>query len=140
MIVMGMSREEVYGKVQQVLVDALGVDAEEVTPKATLREDLGAESIDFLDIIFRLEKAFTTDPAKPFKIPRGELFPDDLGALMNDERYVKDGKITADGIAQMKQRMPFSDFTEFDKNPSLESAQSLINVDTIVNYIQSKFA
>src|ERR1700722_2510323 len=130
MMNMAMSREEIYSKVQGVLVAALGVDADEVTPKATLREDLGAESIDFLDIIFRLEKAFTTDPAKPFKIPRGELFPDDLGALMNDERYVKDGKITAEGIAQMKQRMPFSDFTEFDKNPSMESAQSLLNVDT----------
>src|SRR6202167_3331134 len=136
---MSMSREEIYKKVQGVLVDALGVDEEEVTPKATLREARGAESIDFLDIIFRLEKAFTTDPAKPFKIPRGELFPDDLPALMNDERFVKDGKITPEGIAELKKRMPLSDFTEFDKNPSMESAQSLLNVDTIVNYIQSKF-
>ncbi len=135
---MGMSRDEIYAKVQQVLVDALGVDAEEVTPEATLREDLGAESIDFLDIVFRLEKAFTTDPAKPFKIPRGELFPDDLAAMMNDERYIKDGKITAEGIAELKKRMPFSDFTEFDKNPSMDSAQSLLNVDTVVNYMQSK--
>src|SRR5580704_13312609 len=135
---MPMTREEIYSKVQGVLVDALGVDAEEVTPKATLREDLGAESIDFLDIIFRLEKAFTTDPAKPFKIPRGELFPDDLGALMNDERYVKDGKITPEGIAEMKKRLPFSDFTEFDKDPSMETASSLLTVDTVVNYMQSK--
>ena len=136
---MPMTRDEVYAKVQGVLVDALGVDAEEVTPTATLREDLGAESIDFLDIVFRLEKAFTTDPAKPFKIPRGELFPDDLPALMSDERYIKDGKITPDGVAEMKKRMPFSDFTEFDKNPTLEGAQSLLNVNTIVNYMLSKF-
>jgi acyl carrier protein len=135
---MPMSREEVYAKVQGVLVDALGVDVEEVTPKATLREDLGAESIDFLDIVFRLEKAFTTDPAKPFKIPRGELFPDDLQTLMNDERYVKDGKITPDGLAELKKRMPFSDFTEFDKNPTMETASSLLTVDTVVKYMQSK--
>ena len=135
---MPMSREEVYAKVQGVLVDALGVDAEEVTPKATLREDLGAESIDFLDIVFRLEKAFTTDPAKPFKIPRGELFPDDLQTLMNDERYVKDGKITPEGLAELKKRMPFSDFTEFDKNPTMETASSLLTVDTVVKYMQSK--
>jgi len=133
-----MSREDVYAKVQGVLVDALGVDAEEITPEATLREDLGAESIDFLDIVFRLEKAFTTDPTKPFKIPRGELFPDDLPALMNDERYVKDGKITPEGLAELKKRMPFSDFTEFDKNPTIETSSSLLTVDTIVNYIQSK--
>jgi acyl carrier protein len=135
---MPMSRDEVYAKVQGVLVDALGVDAEEITPKATLREDLGAESIDFLDIVFRLEKAFTTDPTKPFKIPRGELFPDDLPALMNDEKYVNDGKITPDGLAELKKRMPFSDFSEFDKNPTMETSSSLLTVDTIVNYIQSK--
>ena len=135
---MPMSRDEIYAKVQGVLVDALGVDAEEVTPKATLREDLGAESIDFLDIVFRLEKAFTTDPTKPFKIPRGELFPDDLPNLMNDERYVKDGKITPDGLAELKKRMPFSDYTEFDKNPTMETASSLLTVDTVVNYMQSK--
>jgi acyl carrier protein len=136
---MPMTRDEIYTKVQGVLVDALGVDAEEVKPKATLREDLGAESIDFLDIIFRLEKAFTVDPTKPFKIPRGELFPDDLPTVMSDERYVKDGKITPEGVAELKKRMPFADFTEFDKNPSMETAESLLTVDTIVSYIQSKF-
>jgi acyl carrier protein len=135
---MPMSRDEIYKKVQGVLMDALGVDEDEVKPSATLREDLGAESIDFLDIVFRLEKAFTTDPANPFKIPRGELFPENLPAMMADERFVKDGKITPDGIAELKKRMPFSDFTEFDKNPSMESAQSLLTVDTVVNYMQSK--
>src|SRR5579872_5083646 len=135
---MALSRDEIYKKVQGVLVDALGVDEDEVTPEATLKDDLGAESIDFLDIVFRLEKAFTTDPTKPFKIPRGELFPDDLPNLMNDERYVKDGKITPDGLAELKKRMPFSDYTEFDKNPTMETASSLLTVDTVVNYMQSK--
>jgi acyl carrier protein len=135
---MPMSRDEIYSKVQGVLVDALGVDAEDVKPNAKLREDLGAESIDFLDIVFRLEKAFTTDPAKPFKIPRGELFPDDLATLMNDERYVKGGKLTAEGLAELKKKLPFSDFTEFEKNPSMETADSLLTVDTIVKYMQSK--
>jgi acyl carrier protein len=136
---MALSRDEIYKKVKGVLVDALGVDEEEVTPKATLREDLGAESIDFLDIVFRLEKAFTTDPAKPFKIPRGELFPENLPAMMADERFVKDGKITPMGSAELKKRMPFADFSEFDKDPTVAKAQSLLNVDTVVNYIQSKF-
>src|SRR6204780_4887732 len=99
---MALTRDEIYKKVQGVLVDALGVDEEEVTPTATLREDLGAESIDFLDIVFRLEKAFTTDPAKPFKIPRGELFPDDLPTVMSDERFVKEGKITPEGLVELK--------------------------------------
>ena len=65
------SRDEIFEKVQAALVDALGVDDDEVTPEATMVGDLGAESIDFLDIVFRLEKAFS------IKIPRSELFPED---------------------------------------------------------------
>ena len=52
------SKQEVYEKIRSALVDALGVDDDEVAPEATLVGDLGAESIDFLDIVFRLEKAF----------------------------------------------------------------------------------
>ena len=86
------------------MVDALGVDEDEVTPTSTLREDLGMESIDALDIVFRLEKAFTTDPAKPFKIPRGELFPEDLENLKNDPNLVQDGKISAAGLSEPHRR------------------------------------
>lgn len=130
-----MTRDEIYSKVQAVLVDALGVDEEEVTPTATLREDLGAESIDFLDIVFRLEKAFTTDPAKPFKIPRGELFPENL---LQDPNFVQNGRVTPNGLTELKKRMPHSDFTEFEKDPEIEKMQSLFTVDAIVNYIQGK--
>src|SRR4051812_31533884 len=113
MTAMALSRDEIYTKVQGVLVDALGVDEDEVTPTATLREDLGAESIDFLDIVFRLEKAFTTDPTKPFKIPRGELFPEDMATLQNDPNYVQDGKIMPAGLAELKKRMPYTDPATF---------------------------
>src|ERR1700712_3849574 len=106
---MALSRDEIYQKTKDVLVDALGVDEDEVTPEATLRGDLGAESIDFLDIVFRLEKAFTTDPAKPFKIPRGELFPENL---LNDPNFVQGGRVTPAGLAELKARMPHSDFSK----------------------------
>jgi len=56
---MPTSETEVFQKVQTVLVEALGVDEEEVNPDAKLKADLGAESIDYLDIAFQLEKAFT---------------------------------------------------------------------------------
>src|SRR5215468_3598375 len=105
---MALTRDEIYKKVQGVLVDALGVDDEEVTPTATLRGDLGAESIDFLDIAFRLEKAFG------IKIPRGEMFPEDL---FNNQQYVREGKITPEGIAEMKTRMPHVDLSELEKDP-----------------------
>src|SRR5438034_11329769 len=105
------SQEQVFEKVRTALVDALGVDEEEVKPTATLVGDLGAESIDFLDIVFRLEKSFD------IKIPRGELFPEDI--LTNAE-YVEDGKINAAGLEQLKKRMPFADLTGFEKNPAVQ--------------------
>ena len=129
---MAMTAEQIYPKVQQVLEDALGVDPEEVTPKAALIEDLGMESIDALDIVFRLEKAFT------IKIPRGELFPENLPELMQDQRFVQDGKLTPDGLAELKTRMPFADFSAVEANPTVEQAKRLLNVDTMVRYVQSK--
>ena len=129
---MALSRDEIFTKVRGVMVDALGVDEEEVAPTATLREDLGAESIDFLDIVFRLEKAFG------IKIPRGELFPEDMETLRNDPKYVQGGLITPEGMAELKKRMPYADFTEFEKDPKVDEAGSLLTVDTIVNYIEAK--
>jgi acyl carrier protein len=79
------SREEIFDKVKSALVDALGVDEDDVTPGATMVGDLGAESIDFLDIVFRLEKAFN------IKISRGELFPEDV---LSSSEFVADGKVT----------------------------------------------
>ena len=130
---MAMSRDEIYKKVQAVLVDALGVDEEDVTPDATLRGDLGAESIDFLDIVFRLEKAFTTDPTKPFKIPRGEMFPEDI---FTNAAYVQNNRVTPEGMVELKKRMPHMDFTEFEKDPDINKMQFTVN--TIVNYIEGK--
>ena len=84
------TKEEIYEKIKVALVDALGVDEDEIQPEATLVGDLGAESIDFLDIVFRLEKAFD------IKIPRGELFPEDV---LTDPKYVQDGRVTEVGLA-----------------------------------------
>ena len=131
--VMAISRDEIFKKVQDVLVNALGVDEEEVTPQATLRGDLGAESIDFLDIVFRLEKAFTTDPAHPFKIPRNELFPEDI---FNNTNYVKDSRVTPAGMVELKKRMPHMDFSELEKDPDINKMQFTVN--TVVNYIENK--
>src|SRR5215467_3124842 len=102
------SQEEIFSKVQTALVDALGVDEDEVTPDATLVGDLGAESIDFLDIVFRLEKAFD------IKIPRGELFPEDI---LTNGQYVQNGKVNAEGLEQLRKRMPFADLSAFTANP-----------------------
>jgi acyl carrier protein len=126
---MPAQQEEVFDKVRTCLVDALGVDDDEVTPEATMVGDLGAESIDFLDIVFRLEKTFN------IKIPRGELFPEDI---LSNAEYVEDGKVTAEGVAQLKKRMPFADLTKFEANPQVTNFGNLLTVQDLVNYVQSK--
>jgi len=127
---MAISRDEIFKKVQAVLVDALGVDEEEVTPKATLMGDLGAESIDFLDIVFRLEKVFG------IKIPREELFPAEN--LMNNPEYVNNGKLTEKGLNELKSRMPHTDFSDFENDPDINKLADLFTVDAIVNYVDGK--
>ena len=126
---MAMSRDEVYSKVQGVLVDALGVDEEQVKPDARLRQDLGAESIDFLDIVFRLERAFA------IKIPRGEMIPENV---MTDPTFVQNGRVTPAGMTELKKRMPYVDLTEFEKDPQVD--QLPFTVDAVVNYVQTKIS
>ncbi len=125
-----MTRDEIFEKVQQTLVDALGVDDDEVTPEATLSGDLGAESIDYLDIVFRLEKNFG------IKIPRGELFPENLSA--SDGGFVKDGVVTPEGIAELRTRLPHADVDSFAKDPKVENIQELFTVEMLVKFLEKK--
>jgi len=127
-----MSRDEIFQNVQEVLIDALGVDDDEVTEDATLMGDLGAESIDFLDIVFRLEKAFG------IKIPREELFP--IESMMSNPEFVNGGKLTEKGLAEMKRTMPHTDLAKFEANPDINKLGNLFTVNSIVNYIESKLA
>ena len=117
-------------RVARVLVEALNADEGEITPEATLHEDLGAESIDFLDIVFRLEREFG------IKIPRGELFPESI--FQGDPEFVQDGKLTPKGMAELKTRMPYADLSRFEKDPNFEGLRDLFTVDLISRYIQSK--
>lgn len=123
------TKEEVFEKVREALVDALGVDDDEVTPDATLVGDLGAESIDFLDIVFKLEKAFD------IQIPRDELFPDDI---LSNAEYVQDGKVTEAGLEKLKERMPFADLSRFEQNPLVQDFGNLLTVQDLCNYIETK--
>jgi acyl carrier protein len=125
------SNEEIFDKVREALVDALGVDDDEVTPEATLQGDLDAESIDFLDIVFRLEKAFD------IKIERGELFPEDI--LTNTD-YVQDGKVNATGIAKLKERMPFADLSKFEANPIVQNLGQQLTVQDMCNFVAYKLS
>ena len=123
------SKEEIFDKVREALVDALGVDDDEVAPAATLQGDLDAESIDFLDIVFRLEKAFD------IKIERGELFPEDI---LTSTDFVHDGKVSADGVAKLKERMPFADLSKFEANPLVQNLAQQLTVLDMCNFVAHK--
>lgn len=125
------SRDEILDKVKQTLVDALSVDEDEVTETATLTGDLGAESIDFLDIVFRLEKAFN------IKIPQEELIPREV--LSNPE-YVHERKLNPAGIAALKRAMPHADLGAFEKDPDIDKISEVFTVGTIVRFVESKLA
>lgn len=123
------TKDEIFEKIQHALVDALGVDEDEVTPEATLVGDLGAESIDFLDIVFRLEKAFD------IKIPRGELFPEDV---LTNPTYVQDGRVTETGLAELRKRMPFANLEDFEKNPVVQDFGNLLTVADMCRFVETK--
>ena len=124
------TQEEIYSKVSATLVEALNVDEEDIKPTSTLQGDLGAESIDFLDIVFRLEREFG------IKIPRGELFPESI--FQGDPEFVQNGRVTEKGLSELRMRMPFADLQQFEQNPEMSNLSDLFTVDLITRYIQGK--
>jgi acyl carrier protein len=124
------TEEEIYTKVSATLVEALNVDEEDIKPTATLQGDLGAESIDFLDIVFRLEREFG------IKIPRGELFPESI--FQGDPELVQNGRVTDKGLHELRSKMPFADISKFEANPELSNLSDLFTVELITRYIQGK--
>lgn len=128
---MAMTRDEILGQVSEILVEALGVDDEDVTEQATLSGDLGAESIDFLDIVFRLEKEFG------IKIPKDELFPNEM---LNNPEYVQDGKLTPIGLQKLIEAMPHADLSAFADDPDVTRMPDFFTVQTIVNYVEGKLS
>ncbi|MHA2402776.1 MAG: acyl carrier protein [Candidatus Kariarchaeaceae archaeon] len=127
---MAMTRDGILQRVQEVLVDALGVDNDEVTTDATLMGDLRAESIDFLDIVFRLEKTFG------IKFNRVELFPAER--LKSNPKFVNNGKLTATGLTELKSKMPHIQIAQFEEDPDINKLGDLLTIETIVNYVDIK--
>lgn len=122
-----MTHEEIFSKVRAVIVECLNVDEDEITLDSKLAADLGAESIDFLDMTFRLERQFG------FRIPHNELFPTDI--FKEVDGCVKDGKVTPKGIDLLKSKIPFADFSEWKTNPQYNTVTDTFTVNTLVKYI-----
>ena len=130
------NRQQIEEGVSEVLQEALGVDAEDVKASATLTGDLGAESIDFLDIQFRMEKRFST-PEKPFKIEQGELFPENM---LQDPAMVQNGKVTDAGMALLRQKLPHIDFSGFDGDRNVKSLSEVFTVKSLCDFLERKLA
>jgi acyl carrier protein len=125
-----LAGEEVSERVARILVEALNVEVDEITPDSTLQGDLGAESIDFLDIVFRLEREFG------IKIPRGELFPESI--FQGDPEFVQDGRVTEKGLAELRARMPYADLSGFEHDRGLDAVPDLFTVALVTRYIAWK--
>ncbi len=122
---------EVFQKIQETLSQALGVEKDDIHPESSLVRDLGAESIDFIDIIFRLEKSFD------IKIPSGELFP---GNLMTDIRFVSQGRVTEEGLVELKAKVPYMDVEGFSKDPQVAKLGDFFTVRMVVNYMKDRLS
>ncbi len=126
-----ISEKELLGKVRQTLAGALGVDEEEIVPEASLKQDLGAESIDFIDIVFRLEKAFG------IKISASDLFPNNL---LNDEKFLKDGIVTEAGIAELRSKLKYLDLEEFVQDPQVSKLADSFTVKMLLRYLNDRLS
>src|SRR5205823_13659122 len=125
-----LTRDEIGERVAGILVQALGVSRSEITTETSLAGDLEAESIDFLDIVFRLEKEFGIEVA------RGELFPQEL---LRDETLVSNGTLTAAGVAALRERFAFTDLSALRAGASVDELMNdLLTVRLIVDFVESK--
>ena len=118
-----ISADSVLEKVQALIADALYVDKSEVVREASLMKDLGAESIDFLDIIFRLEKEFG------IKMPKGEAERRARGNL-TDEEFAINGLLQEKGLACLRVAMPEVDATQIKHGLFVRDIPSLFTVGT----------
>jgi len=124
-----MLNNNVFEKVRECISKALEIDPGTIQMQSKLTTDLGAESIDFLDIVFRLEKVFS------IKIPRDDLFPE---RVLTDPKFVQNGRVTEEGLQSLKSKIMTVDFSSFEKDPIAAKLPDLFTVQMIVNYVEQR--
>jgi len=130
-----MDDKEIYEKVKEAIVEALGVDESEVKPTSVLFDDLGAESLDLLDIVFRLEKAFD------IKIPRGGIQQDILAAEgISEQEVIVDGALTELGAQKLRERMTEVNPEKIKAGFRIDDIPTLFTVQTFVNIVKQQLA
>ena len=123
-----MTKDDVFERVQSAFVEALGVDEPEVTPEARIFDDLGAESLDLLEIVFLLERGFD------IKIPRGGI-KEASQAGLDPSQYEVDGVLTELALEKLRELMPEVDPTDFAPGLTANEIPRLFRVQTFVNIV-----
>jgi acyl carrier protein len=121
---------EIYARVTSVLEEALVVDKDDITPTAALQRDLGADSLDLLEVMFRLEHEFSIE------IPRGELFPGSTFQI--GPEMAEDGKLTDKGLAELRLRLPYADLSNFQDDRRVTAIPDLFTVGLVATYVAWK--
>lgn len=120
--------ERVYPKVREIVADVLVIDEDDISLSSRLIGDLGAESIDFLDLVFQLEKEFSV------KIPRGQLEKNARGALSEHE-FEKNGVLTEQGLVSLKKYLSEVPEEQFKLNMKVNEIPMLFTVETFCKLI-----
>jgi acyl carrier protein len=126
-----ISKEQVEGVregVVRMIAEALVREAHEVQLDSRLIDDLGAESIDFLDIVFRLEQLFRIE------IPRGKIIDDARGDL-SEEQFAHDGYLTAEGLARLRDYLDEVPADRFPKRLRVVEVPMLFTVETFCKVV-----
>lgn len=118
----------VYPKVREIIAEVLVIDEDEIALNSRLIADLGAESIDFLDLVFKLEKEFK------IKIPRGQLEKNARGTLSEDE-FEKGGVLTEQGLQALKNYLSEIPADQFKANMKVNEIPMLFTVETFCKLI-----
>jgi acyl carrier protein len=118
---------DIHAKVTNVLAEVLVVDEDDVTPKAALQRDLGADSLDLLEIMSLLEQEFGIE------IPRGEVFPGSIFRIGSE--WVQDGKLTDKGLAELRARLLYADLSSFEADRRLSAVPDLFTAGLLSAYV-----
>jgi acyl carrier protein len=123
-----MNTADVYPKIREIIADVLVIDEDEISKDSRLIADLGAESIDFLDLVFQLEKEFK------IKIPRGQLEKNARGSLSADE-FEKGGVLTEAGLVALKSYLSEVPEDSFKANMKVNEIPMLFTVETFCKLV-----
>ena len=127
-----MSQPETNDAVREAVAAALGLEDDEVTPEATLMDDLGAESIDLLDILFRIERSTGV------KIKASDLGEHIQGGIPDDEFGEEGGSVSEKGLEQLKRVMPQIDIDELRGNLAPENVIMLFTVQNLTDMVAER--